>query len=68
LDEDPEEAASFGPNGPYNGMPDPGSKININTATKVAAEQADLLEKAHYQWRGNFEQLDDILIGGYQIR
>ena len=34
LDEDPEEAASFGPNGPYNGMPDPGSKININTATK----------------------------------
>ncbi|MBR4271793.1 MAG: SpoIIE family protein phosphatase [Bacteroidales bacterium] len=42
--------------------------IDINTATKVAAEQADLLEKAHYQWRGNFEQLDDILIGGYQIR
>ncbi|MBQ1698192.1 MAG: serine/threonine-protein phosphatase, partial [Bacteroidales bacterium] len=42
--------------------------IDINTKTKSAAEQSSLLNTALELWRGDNEQLDDILIGGYQIR
>ncbi len=42
--------------------------VDINSKTKVASEQASLLNTALELWRGDFEQLDDILIGGYQIR
>ena len=42
--------------------------VNINSQTKVASEQAELLEKNLLEWCGNKEQMDDILIGGYCIR
>ena len=42
--------------------------IDINTKTKVASEQAAILENTLNEWRGEREQLDDILIGGYCIR
>ena len=42
--------------------------IDINSKTKVASEQASLLNTALELWRGDSDQLDDILIGGYQIR
>ncbi|MBQ5574857.1 MAG: SpoIIE family protein phosphatase [Bacteroidales bacterium] len=42
--------------------------IDINTKTKSASEQSSLLNTALELWRGDNEQLDDILIGGYQIR
>jgi len=42
--------------------------IDINTKTKVASEQAAILENTLNEWRGEKEQLDDILIGGYCIR
>ena len=42
--------------------------IEINTKTKVASEQAAILENTLNEWRGEREQLDDILIGGYCIR
>ncbi|MBQ3656742.1 MAG: SpoIIE family protein phosphatase [Bacteroidales bacterium] len=42
--------------------------VSINTETKVASEQAVLLNKALDEWRGSKEQMDDILIGGYCIR
>ena len=42
--------------------------IDINTKTKVASEQAAILENTLTEWRGEREQLDDILIGGYCIR
>ena len=42
--------------------------IDINTKTKSASEQASLLNTALELWRGDNDQLDDILIGGYQIR
>ncbi|MBQ5513015.1 MAG: SpoIIE family protein phosphatase, partial [Bacteroidales bacterium] len=41
--------------------------VNINAKTKVASEQADLLNAAIEEWRGDQEQLDDILVGGYCI-
>ena len=40
----------------------------INAKTKSAKEQSDLLNTAIDQWRGNTDQMDDILIGGYCIR
>jgi len=40
----------------------------INGKTKSAKEQSDLLNTAIDQWRGNTDQMDDILIGGYCIR
>lgn len=40
---------------------------SINAKTKVAAEQAALLDTALNAWRGNYTQLDDILVGGYCI-
>ena len=42
--------------------------VSINEKTKSASEQASLLNTALELWRGDNEQLDDILIGGYQIR
>ena len=42
--------------------------VEINTKTKVASEQAAILENTLAEWRGQMEQLDDILIGGYCIR
>ncbi|MCR5454832.1 MAG: serine/threonine-protein phosphatase [Bacteroidales bacterium] len=42
--------------------------VDINTKTKVAAEQADLLNTAIEEWRGSYIQLDDILVGGYCIK
>jgi serine phosphatase RsbU (regulator of sigma subunit) len=42
--------------------------VNINAETKVASQQAVLLNKALEDWRGSKEQMDDILIGGYCIR
>ncbi|MBO4772688.1 MAG: SpoIIE family protein phosphatase [Bacteroidales bacterium] len=42
--------------------------VEINTKTKVASEQSAILENTHTEWRGEREQLDDILIGGYCIR
>ena len=41
---------------------------DINSKTKVASEQSSLLNTALDLWRGDNDQLDDILIGGYQIR
>ncbi len=41
--------------------------IDINAKTKVASEQAELLNSAIDQWRGEYPQLDDILVGGYCI-
>ena len=41
--------------------------VEINTKTKVASEQAALLNENLIQWRGNHAQLDDILVGGYCI-
>lgn len=41
--------------------------VKINTKTKVASEQAALLNENLIQWRGNHAQLDDILVGGYCI-
>ena len=41
---------------------------NINTKTKVAAEQAEMLNVAIDQWRNGVRQLDDILIAGYCIK
>lgn len=42
--------------------------VSINSQTKVASEQAKLLENNLAEWRGTMEQMDDILIGGYCIR
>ena len=42
--------------------------VSINSQTKVASEQAKLLENNLAEWRGTKEQMDDILIGGYCIR
>jgi serine phosphatase RsbU (regulator of sigma subunit) len=42
--------------------------VNINSKTKSASEQASLLDTALNLWKGDNEQLDDILIGGYQIK
>ncbi len=41
---------------------------DINAKTKVASEQAALLDTNLAEWRGQREQLDDILIGGYCIK
>ncbi len=41
--------------------------VDINTKTKVATEQAQMLNAALDEWRGNNDQLDDILVGGYCI-
>ena len=41
--------------------------VDINSKTKVASEQAQLLNVAFDEWRGSRNQLDDILIGGYCI-
>ena len=40
----------------------------INAKTKSAREQSDLLNTAIDRWRGDTDQMDDILIGGYCIR
>ena len=42
--------------------------VSINSQTKMASEQAKLLENNLAEWRGTKEQMDDILIGGYCIR
>ena len=42
--------------------------VEINTLTKSAAQQADLLNQRLDEWRGGAEQMDDILIGGYCIK
>jgi serine phosphatase RsbU (regulator of sigma subunit) len=42
--------------------------VSINSQTKVASEQAKLLENNLAEWRGTKEQMDDILIGGSCIR
>jgi serine phosphatase RsbU (regulator of sigma subunit) len=42
--------------------------IDINTQTKQAARQAEMLADALDNWRSGFKQMDDILIGGYCIR
>ncbi|MBR4440061.1 MAG: SpoIIE family protein phosphatase [Bacteroidales bacterium] len=42
--------------------------VEINTLTKSAAQQADLLNQRLEEWRAGAEQMDDILIGGYCIR
>ena len=42
--------------------------VNINAKTKVAAEQAKLLDENLIKWRGDSAQLDDILVGGYCIQ
>ena len=42
--------------------------VSINTKTKVASEQAALLNAAIDEWRGTYPQLDDVLIGGYCIK
>jgi serine phosphatase RsbU (regulator of sigma subunit) len=41
--------------------------VSINAKTKVAAEQAALLNAAIDEWRGTYPQLDDVLVGGYCI-
>jgi serine phosphatase RsbU (regulator of sigma subunit) len=41
---------------------------DINTKTKSASEQAQLLNAALDEWKGNYHQMDDILIGGYRIK
>ncbi len=41
--------------------------VSINAKTKVASEQAALLNAAIDEWRGSYAQLDDILVGGYCI-
>jgi serine phosphatase RsbU (regulator of sigma subunit) len=41
--------------------------VDINTKTKVASEQAELLNAALEEWSSGFVQLDDILVGGYRI-
>ncbi|MBR4327185.1 MAG: SpoIIE family protein phosphatase [Bacteroidales bacterium] len=41
--------------------------VSINAKTKVAAEQAALLNAAIDEWRGSCAQLDDVLVGGYCI-
>ena len=40
----------------------------INAKTKSAKEQSGRLNTAIDQWRGDTDQMDDILIGGYCIR
>lgn len=40
----------------------------INATTKVAAEQAKMLNTAFDDWRKGNNQMDDILIGGYCIK
>ena len=40
----------------------------INAITKVAAQQAEMLNDAFDQWRKGNNQMDDILIGGYCIK
>ena len=42
--------------------------VSINAKTKVAAEQAALLNAAIDEWRGTYPQLDDVLVGGYCIK
>lgn len=41
---------------------------DINAKTKSAEQQSALLDAAITNWRGNYKQMDDILIGGYCIR
>jgi serine phosphatase RsbU (regulator of sigma subunit) len=41
--------------------------VSINAKTKVASEQAALLNAAIDEWRGTYPQLDDVLVGGYCI-
>ena len=41
--------------------------VSINAKTKVATEQAAMLNAALDEWRGESPQLDDILVGGYCI-
>ncbi|MBR4678430.1 MAG: serine/threonine-protein phosphatase [Bacteroidales bacterium] len=40
----------------------------INGKTKSAIEQSEMLVKALDDWRQDFRQLDDILVGGYRIK
>ena len=42
--------------------------VEINSKTKVAAQQAELLSKTLDGWLDGNRQIDDILIGGYCIR
>ena len=42
--------------------------IDINSKTKVAAEQSQMLNQALEQWRQGVRQMDDILIGGYCVK
>ena len=41
---------------------------DINAKTKVAAEQAKILDEEFDKWRKDVPQIDDILIGGYCIK
>ncbi|MBQ3618234.1 MAG: SpoIIE family protein phosphatase, partial [Bacteroidales bacterium] len=41
---------------------------DINSKTKIAAEQSQMLNQALEQWRQGVRQMDDILIGGYCIK
>ncbi len=41
---------------------------DINSKTKVAAQQSEMLNQALEQWRQGVRQMDDILIGGYCIK
>ena len=41
---------------------------DINAKTKVAAEQAKILDEEFNKWRKDVPQIDDILIGGYCIK
>ena len=42
--------------------------IDINAETKVAAEQSKILSETFDQWRSDYKQMDDVLIGGYCIK
>ena len=41
--------------------------LDINKETKNSKEQQEKLLKFITEWRGNFTQMDDILVGGYKI-
>ncbi len=42
-------------------------KLLISVSEKEAAEQYALLENEFYEWRGDSEQIDDVLLMGYRI-
>ena len=42
-------------------------KLLISVSEKEAAEQYAVLENEFYEWRGDSEQIDDVLLMGYRI-